>query len=60
MMVQMIDTASWINALIHEAETWRNCRGEGRKSDNIFSNWSAEHRDNTAKQAFQKESFGDV
>ena len=60
MMVQMVDTASWISVLIREAEAWRSDTGECRKHDHISSNRPAVHRDNTAEQAWRMESLGDV
>ena len=60
MMVQMVDTISWISALIQETEAWRSDTGICRDKDNTFSNWSAVRRDSTAVQAYRIESFGDV
>mgnify|MGYP001266830491 CR=1 FL=1 len=60
MMVQMVDTVSWISALIHEAKSWRGYTGVGRESDNMFTNRSASHRDNTVEKTCRIERFGDV
>tara|TARA_E500000331_G_C16788841_1_gene511400 strand:- start:114 stop:296 length:183 start_codon:yes stop_codon:yes gene_type:complete len=60
MMVQMVDSVSWISALIHETKSWSSDPGACRKSDNTFSDPSAARRDNTAIQLCRLESFGDV
>jgi hypothetical protein len=59
MMVQMVDTVSWISALIHETEAWRSNTGVCRNSDNKLSDCAAVSLDITAEQARRMESFGD-
>ncbi len=60
MMVQMVDTVSWISALIYETEAWRSNTSECRNSDKKLSDWAAERLDITAVQARRMESSGDV
>ena len=60
MMVQMVDSVSWISALTHETKTWRSDTGACRKSDNTYSDPSAARSDNMAIQFCRLENFGDV
>ena len=60
MMVQMVDTVSWISALIHETEAWRSNTDACRNSGNKLSDWAAERLDITAVQARRMDGFGDV
>ena len=60
MMVQMVDTVSWISVLIHETEAWRSNTSAYRNSDNKLSDRAAVRLDITAVQARRMESFGDV
>ncbi len=60
MMVQMVDTISWISVLIHETEAWRSSTSACRNSDNKLSDRAAVRRDITAVQARRMESFSDV
>ena len=60
MMIQLVDTISWISALIHETKTWRSDKGACLKSDNTFSEGSVSRFDNTAVKLCRLESFDDV
>ena len=60
MMVQMVDTVSWLSALIHETEAWRSNTSACRNSDNKLSDRAAVRLDITAVQARRMESFSDV
>ncbi len=60
MMVQMVDTVSWISVLIHETEAWRSNTSECRNSDNKLSDCATVSLDITAVQARRMERFGDV
>jgi hypothetical protein len=60
MMVQMVDTVSWISVLIHETEGWRSNTSASRNSDNKLSDRAAVRLDITAVQARRMENFGDV
>mgnify|MGYP001355159536 CR=1 FL=1 len=51
MMVQMVDTVSWIGVLIHEAEAWRSSTSACRNSDNKLSDRAAVRLDITTVQA---------
>jgi hypothetical protein len=60
MMVQMVDTVSWISALIHETKTWGRDAMGGRKSENTLSKLSALRPDNPAIKSFREQSLEDV
>ena len=60
MMVQMVDTISWISALIYETEAWRSNTGVCRNSGNKLSNCAAVSLDINAVQARRMESFDNV
>ena len=60
MMFQMVDSVSWISALIYETEAWRSNNGVCRNSDNKLSDCATVSLDITAVQARRMESFGDV
>ncbi len=60
MMVQMVDTVSWIKVLIHEAQARRSDEVACRDTDNTVSDWSAAHGNMRTSQACRLESFDDV
>ena len=60
MMVQMVDTVSWLSALIHETEAWRSNTSACRNRDNRLSDRTAVRLEVTAVQERRMESFGDV
>ena len=60
MMVQLVDTVSWVSALIHETKTWRSDKVANWKSDNTCSDWSADRRDNSAVELCRLENSDNV
>ena len=60
MMVQMVDTVSWLSALIRETEAWRSNTSAFRNKNNRFSDSTAVRLDITAVKERRMESFGDV
>ena len=60
MMVQMVDTVSWISALIQETKTWGKDSMGVRESENNLSELSVLRPDNPANKSCRKENLEDV
>ena len=60
MMVQLVDTVSWVNALSHETKTWRSAKVAFWKNDDTHPDWSADHCDNSAVELCRLENSDNV